>query len=321
MTKAAVIVDFVSFIFYSLPAIFHKASCLVHSQVQKVGISGSAHSECRVKVFSMERMRLGRRLRRVLLIINLKTLLITLLAVASTAFCRHYQIYAEFPLTLIATSVVFPIVFSIGGAYKRREAALDKYGTLKAYGRAIYLASRDWLPGSTIEIQEEAKSRIGEVLMSCRTMFTSPTDEIVANEKPVYESFSKLSNFIKVGLRAEGLPSGECSRCNQYVSKMLLAFEDVKHIYQYRTPRTLAAFSDIFIRLLPPLYGPYFAAVGKGYSHVGLIYAMPVVLSVILVSLDNIQEHLENPFDQVGEDDVEINAQKFIESLKPVTGS
>jgi hypothetical protein len=32
--------------------------------------------------------------------------------------------------------------------------------------------------------------------------------------------------------------------------------------------------------------------------------------------LDNIQDHLENPFDQVGADDVKINAEKFIENLK-----
>jgi len=42
---------------------------------------------------------------------------------------------------------------------------------------------------------------------------------------------------------------------------------------------------------------------------------MPVLFSVILVSLDNIQDHLENPFDQVGEDDVVINPEKFVARL------
>jgi len=39
-------------------------------------------------------------------------------------------------------------------------------------------------------------------------------------------------------------------------------------------------------------------------------------LSLILVSLDNIQDHLENPFDQIGEDDVAINAEKFVQRLE-----
>ena len=86
-----------------------------------------------------------KKLKQVLIIINLKTIIITLLAVASTYLCRRYDIVADFPLTLVATAVVFPIVFSIGGAYKRRENALAKYSSIKANGRAIYFAARDWL--------------------------------------------------------------------------------------------------------------------------------------------------------------------------------
>jgi prolipoprotein diacylglyceryltransferase len=59
--------------------------------------------------------------------------------------------------------------------------------------------------------------------------------EIPENEKAVYVKFSELSRFIKEGLRQQGLASGEVSRCNQYLSKMIIAFESVKHIYQYRT--------------------------------------------------------------------------------------
>ncbi len=42
---------------------------------------------------------------------------------------------------------------------------------------------------------------------------------------------------------------------------------------------------------------------------------MPILFPLVLVSLDNIQEHLENPFDQVGEDYIIINAEKIVERL------
>ena len=93
---------------------------------------------------------------------------------------------------------------------------------------------------------------------------------------------------------------------------MIVAFENIKHIYQYRTPRTLGAFSDFFVLVLPVVYGPYFAAISKDFSP-ELVYVMPVLFTLILVSLDNIQSHLENPFDQIGEDDIIINAEKFVE--------
>ena len=206
---------------------------------------------------------------------------------------------------------MFPLVFSISGAYKRREAALDEYGSIKAHGRAIFFASRDWI--NAPEKQTEAKDALAELLGACRTLFRTPVDEMQDKETAVYAGFSRLSLFIK-SLRAQGLAGGEVSRCNQYLSKMLLAFEHVKHIYQYRTPRTLRAYSQFFIYVLPIIYGPYFAWLSKEYAS-NLEFVMPILFSVVLVSLENIQEHLENPFDLVGEDDVVINVEKFIARL------
>ncbi|MHC4252751.1 MAG: hypothetical protein ACYS9X_26835 [Planctomycetota bacterium] len=254
-------------------------------------------------------------LKRMLVIINLKTLVITALAAASTFLCGRYGIVASFPLTLVATAVIFPIVFSIGGAYKRRENALAKYSAIKANGRSIYFAARDWLEKSDEATLTKIRELLGELLVNCRTLFAQPISEMAPYEEKVYATFSKLSRFINEDLRKIGLSTSESTRCNQFLSKTIVAFEDVKHIYQYRTPRTLRSFSDLFVTLLPVLYGPYFVAIAEGYSY-GLMYAMPVLFTVILVSLDNIQEHLENPFDQIGEDDIVINAEKFMERLE-----
>ena len=63
---------------------------------------------------------------------------------------------------------------------------------------------------------------------------------------------------------------------------MMVAFESVKHIYQYRTPVSLRAYSDFFIVLLPVAYGPYFAGLATGANPV-LNYVMPVLFTLILV--------------------------------------
>lgn len=254
-----------------------------------------------------------KRLSSLLLILNRKSLIISVLAILSTWASLKFNIVADFPLTLISTAVVFPIVFSIGHAYKRRENALDDYGTIKAHGRAIFFAARDWLPDQSPARLRHVERVLKDLLVGCRDMFKSPISEMPEHEKRVYAAFSNLSLFVK-RMREEGLASGECSRCNQYLSKMVISFENIKHIYQYRTPRTLRAFSDFFIILLPLLYGPYFAHLAAEYA-AGLTYVMPVLFAIILVGLDNIQDHLEDPFDQIGEDDVAINAEKFIDLL------
>ena len=247
-------------------------------------------------------------------VINLKSLLISGLSVLSTWLCLRLGIKADFPLTLIATAIVFPLVFSISTAYNRREKALEEYGAMKACGRSLYMASRDWVPERDQDRDAALKSTLLELLVANRDMLTGPLSESRQRETRVYKAFSRLSDFVK-RMRSAHLAPTECSRLNQYISRMITAFENLKNIYEYRTPRSLRAFSDFFILLLPVLYGPYFAYQAEQFS-VSLFYAMPILFSLILVGLANIQDHLENPFDQIGEDDVAINPEKFMASLE-----
>ena len=248
------------------------------------------------------------------LVINGQTVVVTVLAIISTYLARKFAITADFPLTLIGIAIVFPVVFSIGEAYKRREKALDQYGILKAHGRAVYFASKDWIPDDSADAEKELKKILRELFTDSTHYFHSQDEvEALKREKKLYQNFGKLSLFIE-GMRKRGLSGSEVSRVNQYLSKMLSSFEMLKHIYQYRTPRTLRLYSKLFIFLLPILYSPYFAFISLEYSN-GLEYAMPILFSLVLVSLDNIQEHLENPYDQHGHDDVTFNAEKFAENL------
>ena len=251
---------------------------------------------------------------KIFLIINKKTAVIAILSVISTYICIRYSILADYPLSIFATAIIFPIVFSINSAYKRREMALNKYGALKSLGTAIFFATRDWLDNPSKENINKSKSLLEELLSACKEFFTSGTDNLRENERAVYNAFSGISRFIKNDLRKNGMASGEVSRVNSYLSKMLISFEDAKHIHQYATPRSLRSFSSIFITILPILYGPYFAHEASQYSEY-VTYVMPVLFSLVLVSLSNIQDHLEDPFDGVGEDDITINVDQYVSHL------
>lgn len=246
-------------------------------------------------------------------ILNFQTVVVTALALLSTWYCKRQGISANFPLTLIGIAVVFPVVFSISGAYKRRETALNHYGSLKGNGRAIYFAMRDWPGEADPKIQDSTRAELVTLLSALKDMFLSPSSEADNKEVHVLKSFSRISGLIRK-IRLHGLASGEISRMNQYLTKMLISYEKIKHIYQYRTPRTLRTYSKFFILILPALYGPYFAHIAKDFR-AELSYVVPVLFSVVLVSLDNIQDHLEDPFDQVGEDDILIDAGRFGQSL------
>lgn len=247
-------------------------------------------------------------------IINYKTLIVTTLSVISTYLCYKYQLIARFPDMLVGVAIVFPVVFSIGSAYNRRETALQRFSEFKGHAVAIYFATKDWPdnPASTLHIK--IKSHIHDMLVLMRSMFmVRSKPEWTAYEKKMYDHFAVLSK-VATEMRALGVQSSETSRVNQYVSKMIIAFDSMKIVHAYRTPVTLRAYSKVFLYIFPIIYGPYFASTVGDYSP-SLEYVMPVLYSFILVSLDNIQDHLENPFDEVGEDDIRIEADETTQLL------
>jgi hypothetical protein len=250
-------------------------------------------------------------LRSFFLIINYKTIIITVLAVVSTEVCFKLGLTAKFPDMLVGVAIVFPVVFSIGSAYNRRETALQRFSDFKGHAIAMYYATRDWTTDKDHDLPSRVRTMVNEMIILMRTMFKSKhRTEWQQNEKKIYAHFSSLS-ALTMEMRNYGVQSGEISRISQYVSKMIIAFDNLKIIHAYRTPITLRAYSKVFIYVFPIIYGPYFASNFRDFS-ASLEYVMPVLYSFILVSLDNIQDHLEHPFDEVGEDDIRIDESEII---------
>lgn len=248
------------------------------------------------------------------LIINYKTFVVTGLSVLSSYLCFKFNLIANFPDMLVGVAIVFPVVFSISSAYLRRETALQRFADFKGHAMAIFFATRDWTSNKDNQLPATAKALIHEMLVLMRDMFkTTQKDLWIENEKKIYKLFSQLS-ALTMRMREYGVQSGEISRISQYVSKMIIAFDNMRIIHQYRTPITLRAYSKFFIYSFPVIYGPYFASTFHNFS-AQLEYVMPVLYSFILVSLDNIEDHLENPFDEVGEDDIMIEATETTELM------
>lgn len=247
------------------------------------------------------------------LIINWKTYLLTAMSVLCTYVCFNLGLTAKFPDMLVGVAIVFPVVFSIGSAYNRRESALQRWADFRGHAIAIFYATRDWPSDKNNNLAERTRQLTTEMVQHTKELLTSQKGTWDKREEEFYQLFSRLSE-ITMEMRKYGVQSGEISRVSQYLSKMVIAFDNLKIIYQYRTPITLRTYSKVFIYVFPVIYGPYFASTFHDFS-AHLEYVMPVLYSFILVSLDNIQDHLEDPFDQVGEDDINIDANETIRLL------
>jgi len=246
-------------------------------------------------------------------ILDLQTAMVTALALASTYFCRRFNLAADMPTGLIGVAIVFPIVFSINAAYRRREEALRYFASFKGHAVSLYYAHRDWVPDRPAQHAARARVLIQDLLGAVRQSLTVLDTEQQGRFQSVYELFSRFSTSHEE-LRHAGMSGNEVSRANQYLRAMMIDFERMHNIQQYRTPLSLRAYSWIFLNCFPILFGPYFAYLaGQYYLSVG--FGVAVIYALVLVSLDNIQEGLENPFDEIGTDDVRLDV---IEDYRPV---
>lgn len=237
-------------------------------------------------------------------IIDRHTIGVAILSVIFTFFCRQFNIIFEMPTNLIGIAVIFPLVFTIGSAYKRREDALRYFASLKAYAAALYYAYRDWPPIAD-GLEAEGGGMVHELLTAVADYCQDGEDRQEQKLRRVYNVFSTFSHFHEK-VRQSGVPANEISRANQYLRGLMVEFESMKNFARYRTPIALRAYSRLFLTLFPILFAPNFAYIAyPEYPIVG--YVVAIVYSLVLVSLDNIQDHLENPYDGVGTDDLRLN--------------
>ena len=69
---------------------------------------------------------------RYLIIINFRTLLTLFLSFLVPFIAYEFQVVYNIDLTLMSIAIIFPLVFTIRGAFRRREKALEHLSRFKA---------------------------------------------------------------------------------------------------------------------------------------------------------------------------------------------
>ncbi len=247
-------------------------------------------------------------------IVDIHMVTVIFLSLLLTYLCVHFNFQSDLPSGFVGIAIVFPVVFSINAAYKRREQALGYFADFKAHFVSLYYAHRDWVPeteqDSTIQ---DFKNISLETFTRLHLYMKDEEPEGKDDISGIYNQFSELSK-LNEKMRASGVPANEVSRANQYLRAIMIDVEKLRNIRLYRTPIALRAYSRIFLNIFPIIFGPFFANLSlKYYPAIG--YIMAAMYSVVLLSLDHIQEDLENPFDEIGDDDIKLDVREQYEKI------
>lgn len=242
----------------------------------------------------------------ILSVFNYKLLFILLETVLVFFLYEKYKININVDYTIMSIAIVFPLVFSITSAYQRRQDAIDLY--LEFRNKIIDLTNifyavenikaKDY--NQLFNLLQEVQSILNTYLIDSDS--ENSFDQIREKRKEVLliiDSHKKLFN------------EREKDSLIRVKNELFLSAEKIRGIKIHGTPISLKKYCLLFIYFSPFLYNSQSTVNDFDwslFSPIPLLFSM--VISFVLMTLYNVQDYIENPFDQEGLDDLKIHSIK-----------
>ncbi|RKS55763.1 hypothetical protein BC962_0733 [Gillisia mitskevichiae] len=207
-------------------------------------------------------------------------------------------------LTLLSIAIIFPLVFTIRSSFKRREKALEHLSKFLSSLKTVkyYILSND----KVVEDRKiEVENLLFEINIKTIEHLSKRNDDIKGLDEIVHQVYSFVSdkeNLIPYKLR---------DRVFRFMKDTHESIENLHAIHIHRTPISLMAYCEVFIYIFPLIYAPTIIY-NLGLNDADWIaYFIVLLTQFVLISLYNIQNQLEYPFDSIGVDDIDLNNFKL----------
>ena len=245
--------------------------------------------------------------------INFMVLIQMCLAGAAVYVFTTFDITFEAHVALFLSPIIFPLAFSINTDFQRREKVLDDLANFKSASMVWYFCMRDWKEAAGLDDQflNTCHKKLNSMLYYLREyLFSERCDERrAALLRAIYEDFSDVNQLIEQ-VRASKLPANTAlmSRAIHLLNTMCLSFERLRNVREYRSPRSIRSFNKVLIFVLPFILAPYFVFLGKKIDNHWSPYYIAIMASFIFGCLQGVQDKLDDPFDGMSEDDVNLKS-------------
>lgn len=207
-------------------------------------------------------------------------------------------------LTLLSIAIIFPLVFAIRGSFRRREKALEHLSefrsTLKTLG--YFFMSND-------ELTEADKAETKIMLLDINTTTLTYLSNGKSSLKDLDEALKKLYEF--TSNKKPKISKNLREKIFRFMKDLHESIENLQAIHTHRTPISLKAYCEIFIYIFPFIYVPTIIFSMDTINPKWVTYATVLMTQFILISLYNIQNQLEYPFDNIGLDDINLDSFKI----------
>jgi hypothetical protein len=241
---------------------------------------------------------------RYLSIINHRTLITVFLSLIIPFSAYEFKIIYNIDLTLISLAIIFPLVFAIRGAFKRREKALEHLSLFRGSLKTI-----EYFFMNSTKLSDDSKNDAKLLLIQLSDTFLNYLSKDDNNSKEIDKKTESLIDFIIA--HSDEIPGGVKQKVFRFMRDLHVAQEKLISIHTHRTPISLKAYCLIFIYLFPVIYTPTIINKIGIENPQGLTYFIVLLSEFILISLYNIQDQMEYPFDRDGLDDIKLDNYKI----------
>ena len=233
-----------------------------------------------------------------LTIINKRTLITLIITLVVPFVCFKFNISYNIDLTFISIAIIFPLVFTIRGAFRRREKALEHLSRFRA--SKITLQN---LFDENNKMDQDKKDIIANILIEISDKLVEHLSQDNHATKELDSTINKIYLFVKTNRELFG--GGRKEKILRFLRDVHESIDNLVAIHTHRTPISLKAYCLIFIYIFPFIYTPtIIERIGVGPQW--LTYSIVILISFFLISLYNIQDQMEYPFDRDGLDDIEL---------------
>ena len=207
-------------------------------------------------------------------------------------------------LTLLSIAIIFPLVFSIRGSFRRREKALEHLSEFKSTLHTVgnFLLSKP-------ELVDLYKKDVDGILQNINTTVLNHLASSETSLTTVDQSMNQVYEFVID--KNDTISRQIRDKVFRFMKDMHECVENLNAIHIHRTPISLKAYCLVFIYIFPLIYAPEIIKnVGESQPH-WIVYSIVCITQFILISLYNIQNQLEYPFDNIGIDDIDLQNFKL----------
>lgn len=220
-------------------------------------------------------------------------------------------------LEIVAYGTIFPLTFGIECAFANRERAVTGLGEIKAMASTIYMHATSWDRSGKGELGERIRAILMDMMehmeIYCRhpiaTQLSFPVRRQVnphSSDHFVYDAFARLGLEFEtrgpdMGYAPKGGQGGMMGkgRLWECMRRLMCAWEEVKTVRYYNSPKVLRRFCFFTIHAIPILLAPYWSSFCEAdreekFEVLDPLYGcfsgyfLSVIFCVVLITLDRV---------------------------------